>query len=164
MQFSRFIESYSSDLFYYAYYLVKSKEEAEEIVSDVFLEVWQNRNKIEEIQNLKAWLLTITHNKAISFLRKKKQLNVSVSWDEIALYAIPQDLQTPDEQLISQEEISRINKIIKKLPPRCKQVFFLAKIERLPYKDIANILDISVKTINIHVAKALELISQALKK
>ncbi|MDR0657562.1 MAG: RNA polymerase sigma-70 factor [Mediterranea sp.] len=164
IQFSRFVETYSNDLFCYAHYLVRSKEEAEEIVSDVFFEVWRNRDKIEEIQNPKAWLLTITHNKAISFLRKKKQLNVSASWDEIALHAIPHDLQTPDEQLISQEEISRINKIIRKLPPRCKHVFFLAKIERLPYKDIADMLNISVKTINIHVAKALELISKALKK
>jgi RNA polymerase sigma-70 factor (ECF subfamily) len=164
IQFSRFVETYSSDLFYYAHYLVRSKEEAEEIVSDVFFEVWQNRHKLEEIQNLKAWLLTITHNKAISHLRKKKTLNIPESWDEIALHAIPYDLQTPDEQLISREEISRINKIIKTLPPRCRQVFFLAKIEGLPYKDIANVLGISVKTINIHVAKALELISQGLNR
>lgn len=163
-QFNRFVESYSSDLLYYAQYLVHSKEEAEEIVSDVFFEVWQNWDKINEIKNIKAWLLTIAHNKAISYLRKRDHLNAPVPWDEIAAHAIPGNLQTPDEQLISQEEINQINQIIKNLPPRCKQVFVLAKIEKLPYKDIAELLGISVKTINIHVAKALELISQALKK
>ena len=162
--FRRFVESYSNDLLYYAQYLVRSKEEAEEIVGDVFFEVWQNRDKLPEIKREKVWLLTITHNKAISYLRKKEQSASSVTWDEVGEYTIPTDLQTPDERLISREEMDRINNIINNLPPRCKQVFVLAKVEKLLYKDIAEILDISVKTINVHVAKALELISEALKK
>lgn len=52
--FKRFVESYSNDLLYYAQYLVHSKEEAEEIVSDVFVEVWQNRDKIKEIKREKV--------------------------------------------------------------------------------------------------------------
>lgn len=162
--FQRFVESYSNDLLYYARYLVHSKEEAEEIVSDVFLEVWQHRDKLPEIKREKVWLLTITHNKAISYLRKKEHSTFSVTWDEVGEHTIPTDLQTPDERLISREEMNRINTIINNLPPRCKQVFVLAKIEKLLYKDIADILGISVKTINVHVAKALELISEALKK
>lgn len=159
----RFVESYSNDLLYYAQYLVHSREEAEEVVSDVFFEVWQNRDTINEIKNIKAWLLTITHNKAISCLRKKEHTGSSVSWEEMA-DNLPANLQTPDEQLISREEMERINGIINKLPARCRQVFILAKIEKLLYKEIAEILGISVKTINIHVAKALDLISEGLKK
>ena len=162
--FKRLVESYSNDLLYYVRYFVRSKEEAEEIVSDVFFDVWQNRNKIGEIQNLKAWLMTITHNRTISFLRKKNYSDSTISWDEMGDYAMPGDLQTPDEQIISQEEMGRINNIINNLPPKCRQVFVLAKIEKLLYKDIADILGISVKTINIHVAKALEQISGALGK
>lgn len=160
----RFVESYSNDLLYYAQYLVRSREEAEEVVSDAFFEVWQNRDTINEIKNIKAWLLTITHNKAISCLRKKEHSNSSVTWDEMGDNVLPANLQTPDEQLISREEMERINAIINNLPPRCRQVFILAKIEKLLYKEIAEILGISVKTINIHVAKALELISKALEK
>lgn len=162
--FQRFIELYSSDLLYYARYLLHTKEEAEEIVSDVFFEVWQNRDKLHEIRNRKVWLITITHNKAISYLRKRDYASSPVSWDEVGDNIIPADLQTPDQQLISREEMARINSVINSLPPRCKQVFVLAKVEKLPYKDIANILDISVKTINTHIARALELISEALKK
>lgn len=161
----RIVESYSNDLLYYAQYLVHSKEEAEEVVSDVFLEVWRHKEKINEIQNIKAWLLTIAHNKAISALRRKGPPHSSVSWDEMGDDALPaNNLQAPDERLISREEMDRINAIINKLPPRCRQVFILAKIEKLLYKEIAEILGISVKTINIHVAKALELISEGLKK
>ncbi len=161
--FKRFVELYSSDLLYYARYLVRSKEEAEEIVSDVFVEVWQNRDKMHEIRNAKVWLLTVTHNKAISCLRKRSSW-LSLSWDEVGGGDLPAVLQTPDEQLITQEELDKINRIINDLPPRCKQVFVLAKIEKLLYKDIADILGISVKTINNHISKALELVSEALKK
>lgn len=160
----RLFEAYSDDLLYYAQYLLHSKEEAEEIVSDVFFEVWQNREKFSEVRQEKLWLLRVTHNKAVSLLRKKGNDPSSVSWEEIEDYGTPVDLQTPDTRLISREEVSRINRVIAQLPPRCRQVFVLAKIERLPYKEIADFLGISVKTINVHVAKALEAISSALKK
>lgn len=162
--FRGIIESYSNDLLYYVRCSVRSKEEAEEIVSDVFFEVWQNKDSINEIRSIKAWLLTITHNKTISHLRKKDNSSIYLTWDEVGDHVISHELQTPDEELISHEEISRINHIINNLPPRCKQVFVLAKIEKLPYKDIADLLSISVKTINVHVAKALELISEGLEK
>ena len=160
--FRRFVESYSDDLLYYARYLVHSKEEAEEIVSDVFVEVWQHKEQLPKIKKMKVWLLTVTHNKAISYLRKKAAGISSVSWDELAAHSIPDELQTPDEKLISREEMAQINDAINHLPSRCKQVFVLAKIEKLPYKEIADMLNISVKTINIHVAKALEVIKSRL--
>ena len=69
--FKGFVELYTSDLLYYAQYIVRSKEEAEEIVSDVFVTVWQNRNKIREIEHVKAWLLTIPHTQAVSICARK---------------------------------------------------------------------------------------------
>ena len=118
----------------------------------------------EEIKNIKAWLLTLTHNKAISYLRKAENSNEISSWEEIDDFQITGNLQTPDEQIISREEIAQINHLIQTLPPKCKMVFVLAKMERLPYKEITKILNISVKTINIHIAKALEIISEGLRK
>ncbi|WP_044266713.1 RNA polymerase sigma factor [Bacteroides timonensis] len=162
--FKCFVETYSDDLLYYARYLLRSKEEAQEVVSDVFFEVWQNRGNLAEIKRMKVWLLTVTHNKAISYLRKNNASVSPVSWDELGDHVIPANLQTPDERLISQEEMGRIDDAVNSLPPRCKQVFVLAKIEKLPYKEISAMLNISVKTINVHIAKALELISATLKK
>lgn len=71
-------------------------------------------------------------------------------------------IQSPDEAMISKEEMEKINNAIQQLPPKCKHVFFLAKIEGLPYKEIADILNISVKTINNHIAFALEEIAKNL--
>ena len=162
--FRLFVESYSDDLLYYACYLVSSREEAEEIVSDVFLDVWKRRSHLPEIQDMKAWLLTLVHNRSISCLRQRARVPDSVLLEEVGANALPSDLQTPDEHLISREEIARINRVINQFPPRCRQVFVLAKIEKLPYKEIARMLGISVKTIDNHIASALRQIRAVLEK
>lgn len=160
--FRSFMDMYSKDLYHFALGYVNTREIAEEIVSDVFLEVWNNRRNLHQIQQIKPWLLIIVRNKAISYLRKEHP-DTTVSFDEIEDYYIPL-VQSPDHAIISEEEIKKINQAISSLPPKCKEVFMLAKIEKTPYKEIAQILNISVKTINIHIAKALSLISQVLGK
>ena len=151
--FYRFMERYSSRLYHYVFALIGQKEPAEEVVSDVFYEVWKNRSGLAEIENMNAWIQTITYRKAISYLRKKTG-KAEVLLDDIGDFIFA-PIQSPDEEMISKEEMEKINDAIQKLPPKCKHVFFLAKIEGLPYKEIAKLLDISVKTINNHIAFAL---------
>lgn len=160
--FCSFMDMYSKDLFHFALGYVEVREVAEELVSDVFLDVWNNRSRLDEIRNIKSWLLVMVRNRAISYLRKERMGQV-VSFDEIDDYYIP-SVQSPDYKIISQEEIRAINQAIDTLPPKCKEVFMLAKIENLPYKEISEILNISVKTINVHIAKAINLIAQTLRK
>lgn len=160
MAFCRFMEHYSSRLYHYVYALIGQKEPAEEIVSDVFYKVWKNRKTLAGIENMNAWIQTITYRKAISYLRKETG-KTDLLLDDIGDF-IFDPIQSPDEEMISKEEMKKINDAIQQLPPKCKHVFFLAKIEGLPYKDIAALLDISVKTINNHIAFALEEIAKKL--
>lgn len=160
--FRSFMSVYSKDLYYFALGYVGSREVAEEVVSDVFLEVWNNRSRLAEIKQIKSWLLVMVRNKAISYLRKE-YAGATVSFDELEEYYIP-SVQSPDDKIISEEEMDEINRAIASLPPKCKEVFMLAKIEKIPYKEISEILNISVKTINIHVAKAMGLIARMLEK
>lgn len=158
--FYRFMERYSSRLYHYVYALIGQKEPAEEVVSDVFYEVWKNRKTLGGIENMNAWIQTITYRKAISYLRKETG-KTELSLDGIGDFVFA-PIQSPDEAMISKEEMEKINNAIQQLPPKCKHVFFLAKIEGLPYKEIAKLLDISVKTINNHIALALEEIAKKL--
>lgn len=158
--FNRFMEHYSSRLYHYTFALLGQKESAEEIVSDVFFEVWKNRKGLAEIGNMNAWIQTITYRKAISFLRKETG-KYELLFDDIEDF-IFEPVQSPAEEMISKEEMAKINDAIQQLPPKCKHVFFLAKIDGLPYKDIADMLNISVKTINNHIAFALDEIAKRL--
>ena len=158
--FCSFMERYSSRLYHYVFALIGQKEPAEEVVSDVFYEVWKNRKTLGGIENMNAWIQTITYRKAISYLRKETG-KTELSLDGIGDFIFA-PIQSPDEAMISKEEMEKINNAIQQLPPKCKHVFFLAKIEGLPYKEIADILNISVKTINNHIAFALEEIAKNL--
>ena len=136
MVFTRFMEHYSTRLYYYAYGLV-------------------------QIEYMNAWLQTITYRKSISYLRKETGKN-ELSFDEISDFSF-EPVQSPDEEIISKEEVAEINNAIEKLPPKCKHVFFLAKIEGLPYIKIAEMLEVSVQTVNYHIAYAIEALSESLK-
>lgn len=159
--FTRFMEHYSSRLYYYAYGLLGQKEMAEEVVSDVFFEAWKNRKGLAQIEYMNAWLQTITYRKSISYLRKETGKD-EISFDEIDDFTF-EPIQSPDEEMISREEVAEINNAIEKLPPKCKHVFFLAKMEGLPYLQIAEMLQVSVQTVNYHIAYAVDAISKSLR-
>lgn len=87
----------------------------------------------------------------------------AVPFDQIdEFYFLP--VSAPDEEIVGREELETLNRAIAELPPRCKHVFSLAKIERLPYRDIAEMLGISVKTVNYHIAYAMEALARTLKR
>ena len=104
MVFTRFMEHYSTRFYYDAYGLLGQKEMAEEVVSDVFFEVWKNRKGLVQIEYMNAWLQTITYRKSISYLRKETGKN-ELSFDEISDFSF-EPVQSPDEEIISKEEVA----------------------------------------------------------
>ena len=132
---------------------------AEEVVSDVFLEVWRLRRTLLEIVSMSSWLNTIVYRKSISYLRKEIKSNQEISFEELQDFSFP-DMQSPMDDMLSREEMQCLNEAIKSLPPKCKHVFFLAKLEQIPYAEIAHMLQISLPTVNYHIGYAMN----ALKK
>jgi RNA polymerase sigma-70 factor (family 1) len=161
ISFEHLMMNYSSSLFRYTMGIIHNRESSEEIVSDVFLEVWESRKNLLAIGNFKAWLYTIAYHKTISYLRSIPKAE-EVSYELIEDFKMS-PIESPDEEIINKEEIEAINKAIQKLPPKCKHVFYLAKIEKIPYKEISRILNISVKTINNHIAYAMAKIKDCLE-
>lgn len=104
--FCRFMERYSSRLYHYVFALIGQKEPAEEVVSDVFYEVWKNRKTLGGIENMNAWIQTITYRKAISYLRKETG-KTELSLDGIGDFIFA-PIQSPDEAMISKEEMEKI--------------------------------------------------------
>jgi RNA polymerase sigma-70 factor (family 1) len=159
LAFNEFMNRYMEGLYYHAFGILSNKEMAEEVVSDVFLEVWRTRKTLTDIENLRAWLNTICYRKAISYLRKEKKYGKEIPVDELTNFSFPVT-ETPVDGMINHEEMDQLHCAIESLPPRCKYVFFLAKIEQLPYAQIAQVLDLSLATVNYHVSTA----TNALKK
>ena len=143
-----------SPLFLFAKSMVKSKESAEEIVSDVFIRIWEKRRDLEKIDNIKVYLYVSIRNAALNHLSIQKR-NTTNSLEEFhaeftSIYFDPEQL------LITADMLALIKKAIDQLPPKCKIIFKLVKEDGLKYKEVAEILGLSVKTVENQVAIALQ--------
>jgi len=140
--------------------IVKSEESAEEIVSDVFIKLWQIRGKLPEIGNLKVYLFTIAKNFSINYIHQNYK-NVPCSLEE--MHIEPQiTMANPEELCISAETIKKLYQIIRELPPQCRLIFQLVKENGLKYKEVAEILGISSLTVRNQLAIAIRKIAAAL--
>jgi len=141
-----------------AYRIVNNKEISEDIVQDVFFKLWDKRDKIVINTSLEAYLNRMVFNESISFLRKNK--NFLEFSDEIEQSRTNHE---PNNTIEQKELNTIINDAINKLPPRCKTIFLLSRIEGLTYKQIAEQLNISVKTVENQMGKALKFLRKTLK-
>lgn len=152
---------YYKPLQQFAFSFTKSQELAEEIVSDVFLKIWEKRADLEAIGNLKVYLYVSIKNTALKYLLKQKR-QVAISLDELDI-ELESFHWTPEELVLTAEMMKKIEEAINDLPPRCKIIFKLIKEDQLRYKEVAEILNVSVKTIDSQLAIALKKISKAIQ-
>lgn len=140
--------------------IIHSKETAEEIVSDVFISIWNERARLNEIEDLQLYIFVAVKNNSV---RKLKQLNkrATVSIDEIDV-EIDSLYQSPEDKILSTESLSQIETAINNLPQRAKLIFKLAKEDKMRYKDIATLLNISVKTVDNQLAIAIKKLTTAI--
>ena len=154
--------AYFQSLMRFTSLYVPSSVEAEEIVSDTFLSLWNNRKSLPEISNFDSYIYGIARHKAISLYRTQHMEKVQIDENTIDLFAHTDT--TPEEELISKECIDHLNEAINTLPDKCKMAFKLIREDKMKYKDAANILEISVKTLEAHIATAVRKLRESLAK
>lgn len=162
LAFDAFMQNHAEKMYYHAYGILGNKECAEEMVSDAFMEVWKNRKKLLEIDSIDNWLNTIVYHKAVSMLRKNKKLRHQLNFDELQDFRFPHTV-SPVDSIISAEEQAMLHEAIEQLPPKCKRIFYMAKIEQLPYAEICRMLEISLATVNYHIGYAMNALKKRLK-
>ncbi len=136
---------------------VKDVSVAEELVQDVFMKVWENPESLEEVRSVKSYLYRSVINASINYLNRQK--NIEQHHQKIAADYSEEYLMELDEE---NELVVILRVEIEKLPPQCKKVFKLNRFEKLKYKEIAGLLDISERTVENHIANALKVLREAL--
>ena len=153
--------AYFDRLYKFAFSILHSAEFAEEAVNDVFLNIWQKRSTLKNIASLSGYLFISTKNTSFNYLSKfRKERNTSLD-DVLVRFEV--DELTPETAFFTAEIRSEIEQAINQLPPKTKLVFQMAKVEGMKYKEIADILNISVNTIDNHIATAVKKLSVILK-
>ncbi|RXK61575.1 RNA polymerase sigma-70 factor [Lacibacter luteus] len=150
----------SDRLQHFSFSITKSREGAEEIVSDAFIKIWQKRSQLHGIDNLKAYLYTTTRNLSLNYIAKQSKSPVRVL-NEVPAETII-ELNSPEEMLIAKETFISIEQVVHRLPAQCKAVFQLVKEEGLKYKEVASELNISVFTVRNQMSIATKKIGKAL--
>ncbi|WP_286847207.1 RNA polymerase sigma-70 factor [Proteiniphilum sp. UBA5463] len=157
-------KNYFKVLYLFAIRIVGDASSAEDIVQDVFTECWMKRNSLDLSRSLKPYLYKLTYNRSLDFLKLSDNKRVTISdrfslSDEIMYSAF-----TLDEQLYSDEIGKEISNCVAELPDKCKQVFLLSRHDDLKNREIAEKLNISIKTVEKHISKALQTIRDHLLK
>ncbi len=143
---------------HFATYLIRSPSDAAEIVNDVFLEVWKKRTSLSLDDSLKSYLFTSVKNRCINFGKKNKLILVpQFPQDAISSFAA-------DSMVVEREQLDRVAHIMNILPPKCRQVFAMSRVDELSYREIAELLDISVKTVEAQISKALKIFRKKMNK
>ncbi|HMG06924.1 MAG TPA: RNA polymerase sigma-70 factor [Mucilaginibacter sp.] len=138
---------------------VKSTEVGEEIVDDVFVKIWSNRAKLTEVNNLTVYLYVAVKNKAFNYNLANRITCVDIESVSFEL----KDINGSVEDILITDELAKIiNYTIQRLPEECKIVFKLVKEDGLKYRKVAEILNISVKTVEYHMNNALKTIAAAI--
>lgn len=159
--FEELFHLYYKKLLRFAYAIVKDRQLSEEVVSDVFVNIWRNRMRLLEIDNLNSYLYISTKNLAIrSTTIKGRHINFPIDEVEIEPHT---SVKTPEDIFLNNEMMERYEAAIIALPPKCQTIYRLAKQDGLKYKEIADILNVSVKTIDAQLSIAIKKITESVR-
>jgi RNA polymerase sigma-70 factor (family 1) len=141
--------------------LVHSKEIAEEVVEDVFIKIWAKRETLSAIENIAVYLYVAVKNLSLNKLAEKAKQLIAEPYKGLdpEIESLQYD---PHTLLVTSEMLAKMNQTIETLPPRCKMIFKLVREDGLRYKEVSEILNISVNTIDVQMAIAIKRISEAM--
>ena len=157
----RIFNHYYKYLVVTGYNITGDNEKAKDLVQDVFYELWKKREKLDIQSSLKSYLRRAVVNRSLNYIKTQKRFDFG---DENF------DAQTPDQTVSAQKTLeaqdlkSALNQAINGLPAKCKAIFMLSRYEKLSHKEIATKLDISTKTIENQITKALKIVRAAVAK
>jgi RNA polymerase sigma-70 factor (family 1) len=152
---------YHAKLIQFSSLITGNREYAEEVVSDVFLKFWNNRNKLSRVDNFHLYAYIATKNQSLNYLRKINREKV-FSLDEVVI-EFKSLYYDPEQLMITAEMFNRIRKAIDMLPPRCQLIFKLIKEDGLMHREVAELLNLSLKTVENQMTIALKKIGQSIE-
>ncbi len=136
----------------FSYAILKSKEEAEELVSDLFIRIWEKKATLPTIESPLLYFYVTAKNLALNRLNRQKKQDFPIEEWLVQLNSIYFD---PEQLMITEEMVRQLRQAVNDLPPRCRLIFKLVKEDGLKYREVAELLNLSVKTIEAQMAIAL---------
>ncbi len=144
-------------LFRLAMRITLNREEAEDVVQETLIKVWNSRDKWQQLDSIEAYSLTIARNLSLDHIKKMDNQNSSLEEEKEER---PDITSNPSERMIQKDKLDIVRKIIDELPEKQRSCLQLRDIEGKPYKDIASILGITEEQVKVNIFRARQNIKQ----
>ncbi len=154
-------KAHYDELCRYAFSILKDQDVAEDTVQQLFIKLWEKRDAMGEIDNIRSYLFRSTFNMSLNEQKKMQRMPKS---DEEAVRKSSLQSGNLASSLLAENELqARVDSAMMELPEKCREVFRLSRFEQLSYKEIAEELEISTKTVENQMGKALRIMREELK-
>lgn len=150
-EFKLLVMPYSSRLFRMAYRLMNSREEAEDIVQEVYVKLWGMRDELEKYNSIEALCIRITRNLCLDHLRRRKVNHDAMRAELDKESSYP---ETPSENLEKKENAELVHKLISALPEPQRSLVHLRHLEGKEYEEIAEMVNMNVNAIRVSISRA----------
>lgn len=153
--FSELYVRYKDKLYYFCLHLLKSKEEANDIVQEIFIRIWESRSFINPDLSFSSFLYTMARNRIMNYFR---DMDIDIKVKEMIASQKITTEETAESQIIYTEYQEILRTAIEQLPTQRQRIFNMSRIENMSHKEIAAELNISVNTVQEHISEALKFI------
>jgi len=158
--FDLIFKTYYIPLCNFSMKIVKDKESAEEIVQDLFVTVWEKHQKLKINVSIKSYLYRSVANNSVRYVKKR---NLFISND--TMKNLETEFESDSSEIIALVEMEeKIHGFIRQLPPKCQEIFKMSRFEEFKYNQIAEKLNISIKTVEAQITKAIKFLHENVKK
>jgi RNA polymerase sigma-19 factor, ECF subfamily len=158
--FEQLFKAHFVHLCNFAFQYVHDSDSAKDIAQKVFLTLWENREKIDLEKSIKSFLFTSVRNRSLNYIRDQKKYRSRVLDLEIADLEIA--FETDDSE-VSELQV-KVSEVLDTLPEKCRLAFEMSRYQNMKYREIADEIGVSVKTVEAHISKALKIFKDHLKE
>ncbi|WP_344978174.1 RNA polymerase sigma-70 factor [Compostibacter hankyongensis] len=159
-EYCRLFHAYYAKLHRYAFTMLKENSAAEDIVQTVFLKLWEKKGQLLGEEKVGSYLYKSTYNLSLNYIRDSKTRG---KHKQDAAQAIDPLVDNTHDKILATDLSLRIRGVMEELPPQCRLIFLKSRVEGKKYAEIASELNISVKTIEVQIGKALKVFREKLK-
>jgi RNA polymerase sigma-70 factor (ECF subfamily) len=157
--FEEFFKTHFKALHSYAYTILKDDVVAEEMVQNVFYKLWEKRDQVDIQTSLKAYMYKSVYHESLNYLKHEKVKSVHQAY---AIHSTDHLSEHSANKLMQSELESKIQNALNDLPEQCRTIFQLSRFEELKYREIAEALGLSIKTVENQMGKALKIMRSKL--
>lgn len=152
--FEKVFKQYFKTLQNYAYTILNDLDVAEEMVQNVFLKIWEKREKLPQDANIGSYLYKSVYHESLNWLRHEK---VKLSHQQHTFYSMKDETDNAADRIKMKQLEEHLQKALNDLPQQCRTIFQMSRFDEMRYREIANELGISIKTVENQMGKALRL-------